>query len=359
MKSLNIRRSKIFSKLVVVHICCWLAYIFYEQGFLFYSYGKMEPLQVIINYYSVNILFFYGHVSLMKFIFDRPFPKYFMGILIYVALLIVYLSAKYYTSISQIMKTDGSGVFDFKEFLSSALFRAGYFTLLATFYWAANHISHFRKQAANAERLKLIALKDKAELETRLAESKNAYLEQQINPHLLFNTLNFIYNSVYQQSREAAKCVVLLSDIMRFSLEETGEDGKVSLSSEIEQVQRLVQINQYRYDKPLALEVKLEGDSTNYRIIPLILFTLTENVFKHGQLLNPAFPAAIHVIMGKERRLNFYTINLIKSKNEPARRRSVGLDNVRIRLDYAYPGKYELLVSQTGDFYELTLNLQL
>ena len=231
--------------------------------------------------------------------------------------------------------------------------------LLATFYWAASHISYFRKQAHESEKRRLLAQNEKLEAEAKLAESRNAYLTQQLNPHLLFNSLNFIYNSVYQQSPEASRCILLLSDILRFSLEDTGADGKVLLEDEIEQVKNLIAINRYRFNGVLSLETKFDLAAGPDRIIPLILLTLTENLFKHGNLKNPEQPAFLQIETSETRKLRYYSRNLKKSKSGHVRNRGIGLQNTRKRLDFAYPGKYELNVSEDGECYELWLNLQL
>ncbi|MFD2146268.1 histidine kinase [Mucilaginibacter antarcticus] len=60
-----------------------------------------------------------------------------------------------------------------------------------------------------------------------------AYLQQQISPHLLFNTLTFIHNTYYKHSRTASQCVLLLVDIMRFSLEEVDIKGKTTLKRKL------------------------------------------------------------------------------------------------------------------------------
>lgn len=351
----------LFTRVVLVHVCFWFLYIAYELFSLYFITGKLEHLTDYISYYSVNILFFYSHLRLMRFVFNRRSPAYIKGALLYLILIVIYLAAKFNTGFlfSTPHLSYKAYFFNFVTFISGALFRAGYFTLLATFYWAAGHIAYYRKQAASAERQQLLVSKDKAVLEARLAETRNAYLKQQLNPHLLFNALNFIYNSVYQQSPDAAKCVLLLSDMMRFSLEESGPDGKVPLSGELEQLGRLLEINRYRYDKPLAIKLLFEGDFENKRIIPLILFTLTENIFKHGNLLDMSRPAELRLTVNEDNRLRFYCQNLKKSKNGYARRAQIGLQNVRVRLDFAYPGKYDLVISETEELYELTLNLSL
>jgi len=358
---MKVRVTKLYTRLVITHLACWLIFIAYELIFLYYLNGKIESLMTYVYYYILNILFFYAYAALMTVVFDGATARYLKGLMLFTALVSIYLLAKF--ALGFLLEVPHQPINTYFNFfiriLPTTLYRASYFTILGTFYWAGGHISHFRKQASAAEKQQLIILRDKAELETRLAESRNAYLKQQVSPHLLFNTLNFIYSSVYQNSPEASHSVILLSDIMRFSLEETGSDGKVPLIKEMEQLHNLVEINRYRYETQLAISTEFEGYFERFRIIPLILLTLTENLFKHGNLSDPAYPALLRLSVTEEGRLLFYCKNLKKSKSDYARSQQIGLQNVRIRLNFAYPDQYEMSVSETENFYELTLNLHL
>jgi two-component system LytT family sensor kinase len=184
-------------------------------------------------------------------------------------------------------------------------------------------------------------------------------LEHQLNPHLLFNSLGFIYNSVHENSPKAAECVLLLSDIMSFSLHDKSDDGKVPLSGEVEQIRRLIDINRYRFDKALSIGVNLNGSFEKFRIIPLILFTLTENLFKHGNVLNTKFPALLSITVDSGGLLVFQSSNLKRPENEFIPGRKIGLKNVRLRLDFAYPNNYQLTISEDEDFYKTTLTINL
>ncbi len=348
-------------KVIAVHLICWIIFVFYELASLYYAYGELESPQVYICYYSLNISFFYCNAALLDRVFNDKKTNYLKGIFLFLGLLLAYSFLKlvigYFLQLQQLpVKPYFQSA---AKAISTSLFRVAYFTVLSIFYWATGHISNFRKQAAEAEKQELIALKDKAELESRLAEARNAYLKHQLNPHLLFNSLNFIYNSVYQNAPDAANCVILLSDIMRFSLEESGTDGKVALSSEVDQLKRLIEINRFRFDQPLQVNTEFNGCSENYRIIPLILFTLAENLFKHGNLLDAKNPALLNLTVYNNGKLAFHCKNLKKSKSDHLPGQQVGIRNVRLRLDFAYPGNYNLFISEDDDFYQTFLIINL
>ena len=354
--------TKVLSgKVVLNHVICWVLFITYELTIVFLAVGKLENPEIYIVYYLINISYFYLYIELINITFNGRKIKYVQGLLRYLGLLIIYLLVK---SMADYLLDDhhpqinNAAVF-IQGFFPRNITRAAYFTLFGTFYWSASHISFFRKQTTAAEKQQLVVQKEKAELETLLTKSRNAYLQQQINPHMLFNALNFVYGSAQKYSEEAANCIWLLAEIMRFSLEETGPDGKIVLERETEQIKNLLAINRYRYNEPLHIHVEMEGDFSRLTIIPLILLTLTENIFKHGNLVTETQPATLRIQADENGRLVFYSRNLKKSKSEYRRSKQIGLQNVRIRLDSIYPGKYSLDIVEPGEFYELTLALNL
>src|SRR5699024_5542622 len=72
---------------------------------------------------------------------------------------------------------------------------------------------------------------------------QNAYLQAQINPHFLYNTLNFIYSQAVEGNRNASKNISLLSEIMQYSLASRASDGKVLLCRELDHIKRYIKLN--------------------------------------------------------------------------------------------------------------------
>jgi len=362
MKSWKLEIKQLTFKTILLHIVCWVLFAGYELSVVYYSIGKLDNPYVYIVYYPINITFFYLHVRILNNTFRGRYFSPIAALFVYALLLLLYLSVKFvadYILGNQKFSTENPFIYVQSIFIRNVS-RGVYFTVLATFYWAAGHLSYFRRQALEAEKRQLIIEKENAKLETQLTKSQNAYLQQQINPHMLFNALNFVYNSVQKHSDDAANCIWLLSEIMRFSLEEAGPDGKIYLSREIEQIENLIAINRYRFKEPLYISVEIGNDLNDHQIIPLILLTLTENIFKHGNLTDPNSLAKIQLSTYDNGKLTFHSLNLKKSKNGHTRhRKAFGLQNIRLRLDSFYRDNYTLQINEAGEFYELTLTLQL
>lgn len=343
------------------NVVFWILFTGCELFILHAVNGSLEAPHIYITYYAINISFFYLHVRILELVFYSKNKRYIVGIACYLLLLCFYMLAK--ATADQILYNQQLPTHDpviyIADFVSRNVARAYYFGILATFYWFVGYLSYAKQQKSEAEKRQLSSEKDKAELVALLERSRNAYLQQQINPHMLFNALNFVFNTVQQHSDDAAQCIWLLSEVMRFSLEETGPDGKIPVEKELEQVDNLISINRYRFSEPLFLKISITGDFGTLRIIPLILMTLVENVFKHGDLTDGMQPALLEIKADPPGYLTFFSRNLKKSKNARSGRQQLGLQNTRVRLDSAYPQNYQLIIAEPGDHYELTLIINL
>jgi LytS/YehU family sensor histidine kinase len=148
---------------------------------------------------------------------------------------------------------------------------------------------------------------------------------------------------------------MMLSDIMRYALTNADDDGKVRLASELEQINTFVKLNQARFNQRLNIELVTEGEPNELRIIPLVLITLVENVFKYGDLLNDKSPARI-IILVDGCILTFITQNL-KKKIVVEHGYGIGIKNMRDRLDNYH--QYELSIDDNETEYKSTLKIEL
>lgn len=200
--------------------------------------------------------------------------------------------------------------------------------------------------------------RDKLRNEQQHLQIEYAFLRSQINPHFLHNTLNFFYSkSLSGNTQELSEAILILSEIMRYSLqkEETGTK-EVPLADELEHIYNVIKINQLRFNNSLNIVFNTPANTENIHIIPLVLITLVENAFKHGDLNNPAFPLEINLEITENRQLKFMVIN--KKKTGPKElSNGIGINNIRRRLDIAYPGHYHLDTTDNTDQYGATLTI--
>jgi len=142
---------------------------------------------------------------------------------------------------------------------------------------------------------------------------------------------------------------------MRYALTSTDADGKVGLDQEIDNIESFLKLNQARFNQRLSIVYEIDGNSSGLRIIPLVLITFVENVFKYADLLSSSNPAKISIQI-RENTLVFYTYNL-KRKAVQFDSHGIGIENVKSRLNTYY--QYELVIDNDEFEYKLMLKINL
>jgi two-component sensor histidine kinase len=120
-----------------------------------------------------------------------------------------------------------------------------------------------------------------SQLEARLAQAQLQMLRMQLQPHFLFNTLHSISALMHKDVRRADSMVAALSDLLRMSLQNIGAQ-EVPLQSEIEFLQRYVEIMTLRFGDRLQVSMDIDPEVRDARVPNLFLQPLVENSFRHG-----------------------------------------------------------------------------
>lgn len=353
---------KHYLKHLCPHLVAWIIFIVYEVSFVEMIRGASLQVSVWNGYvlpYIINISFFYFHAGVtMRIAFEKKRKILLFGFLVAleVAAYLFLMGAKDWN-----FTTQGSNIFSslFSTRLKfiQHLWRGIYFLIFSTAYWLIQKSFQNEKRLKEAEHTALLKQQEQKELELQLVSTQNAFLQSQINPHLLFNSLNFIHSEVQQLSPTASEAIIVLSDMMRYSLYETKADGKVGLDREIEQIGNLVTINQFRFNHKLCIRLQSEGAFTEVRIIPLLLLPFVENLFKYAALMDEANPVLINAFL-KGEYLCFETHNR-KRKTIQSGTSGIGINNVKRRLKAYYPGQFFLDINESEYHHSVKLELKL
>jgi sensor histidine kinase YesM len=186
-----------------------------------------------------------------------------------------------------------------------------------------------------------------------------SFLQAQINPHFLFNTLNSIYSLAIQKSDYTSTAIVKLDGMMRYVLYETKHDF-ISLQKELDYLSDYIELQKIRLNDTIMIDFKIEGSAEGKQIAPLILVPFVENAFKHG--VNPEENATIMIhISIKENNLELSVKNKKVTNNSLTNTEAgLGIENTETRLQLLYPGRYQLSIQDLNDefFVYLVLNFQ-
>ena len=106
-------------------------------------------------------------------------------------------------------------------------------------------------------------------------------LQEQINPHFLYNTLDTIVWLIeVNESNQAVDMVITLSDFFRLVLSKGKEF--ISIQQEEQHIRSYLQIQEKRYHDILDYEISIDPVLYQYEIPKLTLQPLVENALYHG-----------------------------------------------------------------------------
>lgn len=124
-------------------------------------------------------------------------------------------------------------------------------------------------------------IREKSELDKLLKELELKHLQNQINPHFLFNTLNTISRMAYlEEANVTSRLIQSVSTLLRSSLGDINKS--VSLREETNVVQEYFYIQKTRFAERISFQTKIDEDCLDIKIPALTLQPLVENSFIHG-----------------------------------------------------------------------------
>ena len=157
-------------------------------------------------------------------------------------------------------------------------------------------------------------------------------LKHQLNPHMLFNSLNTLRSLVRESPVKAQSYIQELSRVLRYTLQ--GNDTQtVSLKEELDFVKAYCYLLEMRYEENLRVEIVASERFGSYRVPPMSVQMLVENAVKHNEISN-RHPLVIRIVTEEDEWLSVY--NRLQPKLTPVTDTRIGLANLdkRYRLLY-------------------------
>ncbi len=189
-------------------------------------------------------------------------------------------------------------------------------------------------------------------------ETELAFLQSQLAPHFLFNTLNNIYALTLKDSSAAPEAMLKLSAILRSLLYEGGT-AVVPFEKEAGIIQAYTDLELLRLKDVGKMQFRVEADR-DYALPPLLWLPVLENIFKHGTRIisDDMFVEFSFVI--KESVLHIRGRNYCKEvPAAPPAEKGIGLQNLRQRLHLLFPGRHTIYAGCEDHIFttEVTVNL--
>lgn len=135
--------------------------------------------------------------------------------------------------------------------------------------------------------LNILIQKIRSNAQSRIEQErkeKNALrlaLQYQMNPHFLFNTLNWIQMCIElgAEPEKTSEGIVILGRLLRYNL--NGE-AYAPISQEIERTQDYIRLMNMRKENAISLDIKLSGVDPGQPMMRFMLQPLCENAIQHG-----------------------------------------------------------------------------
>ena len=127
-------------------------------------------------------------------------------------------------------------------------------------------------------------VREKEQLNTRVAENKLAALRAQMNPHFIFNSLNSINGFILgKKTTEASNYLVRFSKLMRMILDFSRQPF-VALEEEIELIRLYLEVEGMRLKIPFSYDIRVseELDPFEVQVPTMVIQPFIENAIVHG-----------------------------------------------------------------------------
>jgi hypothetical protein len=164
-----------------------------------------------------------------------------------------------------------------------------------------------------------------------LRESQARALQNQLEPHVLFNALNSLSELVHEDPLAAEEVIVRLADLYRMLMVH-GKAPLISLGQERRLVEAYLAMEQMRFGDRLRVEWRWPAWADDLRLPPFFLQPLVENAIKHG--ISPSAAGGDVVIACTRRGADLLlTVDNTGGPLAEAPGRGVGLGNLEARMD--------------------------
>ncbi len=205
-----------------IDLLIWLLFILYETVLIGLVSGVFGNPITYISHYFLIIFLFYSHANLiLPWVFGTKrvviwmLPALVLEVAIFVFL--SFILDQFLIAIHVLQR----GVPLKLNYLYSlkAVYRCVYFLAFSTVYYFLITYFKEKRKTNELERQRLEDIINRQKSEQELTKAQNAFLKAQIQPHFLFNTLDFIYHKIDEVSPVAAEVIIILLEMMRYAID--------------------------------------------------------------------------------------------------------------------------------------------
>jgi hypothetical protein len=194
-----------------------------------------------------------------------------------------------------------------------------------------------------------------AELERDAARARLEALGLRLQPHFLFNALNTISSTVYDDPAAADDLIGHLGELLRRSLR-TSDRHEIALAEELEILSAYRALIEARFGDRVRLRVDVDDAARGIAVPAFLLQPLVENAVRHGMALEFG---DVDIVVNAA--VNRGALRLLVENDTPATdapaRIGTGLGATRDRLALLYGGDASLETSLANGRFRVTITI--
>lgn len=188
------------------------------------------------------------------------------------------------------------------------------------------------------------------QLNSAYLQAQLRLLQEQLNPHFLFNTLSSLSAIVRENPALAQNYILHLSKIFRYTLLRSDND-LVTLEKELEHLKSFIQLVKMRLENAFQIHINISEDLIHKQVLHLSLQPLVENAVKHNRATDSS-PLVIEIY---EENTWLIIRNNLQPTISEAEGTGLGLTNLNER--YKLQTYHEIEIHQTKEYFIVKLPL--
>lgn len=176
-------------------------------------------------------------------------------------------------------------------------------------------------------------------------------LKNQLNPHMLFNSLNTLYSLIRESPEKAQEYLNELSKVMRYTLQKDSDSHSISVKEEMEFVYSYIYLLKMRYEDNLTFKFEIAESEMSKKLPKISIQLLIENAVKHNEISN-RHPLSIEV---RTKNDSIEVSNRLQLRRGTVSSTGIGLSNLSNRYKLLY--KKDIEIIETDDTFTVVLPL--
>lgn len=184
------------------------------------------------------------------------------------------------------------------------------------------------------------------------SEMEFKFLQAQLDPHFLYNTLNSInWLAINKEDWDVSEMVTALSKLLRKKIDNT--NVRVKVLEELELIRAYIKIQSVRYDERLIFEESVDATLLEAKIPQLIIQPFVENAIKYAvERLDRAVTIKLNIYRNEEKLIirvsdngPGFDQNFGKYENSTG----LGIENIKNRLRMLYGQQYRFSIESVAN----------